>query len=156
MIKSTMELTPSDVCINIMPLFHIHGLVVNVLASISAGSTVICTPGLMGGVTAQAFLDRLAQEPFKPTWYSAVPTMHQLILLQGEALANQGQIVDHTLHRIRNCSAALLPAVSERMEVLFKGAAILPTYAMTESMPICSNPRWVCSRAYQYIRMHSR
>ena len=124
-----------------MPLFHIHGLIVNVLASILAGSTVICTPGMAGGVTAQTFIERLARGPLRPTWYSAVPTMHQLILLQGERLVKQGLTLDHTLHTVRNCSAALLPAVSERMEALFKGCAVLPTYAMTESMPICSNPR---------------
>ncbi len=142
MIASTMRLERRDLCLNIMPLFHIHGLVVNVLASVVAGAGVVCTPG---NLPPRVFLDRLASSP-RPSWYSAVPTMHQLILQHGEAMAQQAQqqqrqLLDHSLHTIRNCSAALLPAVSERLERLFRGATVLPTYAMTESMPICSNPR---------------
>merc|ERR1719261_2286730 len=49
--------------------------------------------------------------------------------------------LNHKLGLIRNCSAALVPTVACAMEDLFK-ASIMPTYAMTESMPICSNPRY--------------
>jgi acyl-CoA synthetase (AMP-forming)/AMP-acid ligase II len=77
----------------------------------------------------------------KATWYSAVPTMHATILAQAEEEAKKGKMPHHTLTLIRNCSAALVPTVAERMESLFK-ASIMPTYAMTESMPITSNPRY--------------
>jgi acyl-CoA synthetase (AMP-forming)/AMP-acid ligase II len=44
-IAKTLALTPSDVNLNIMPLFHIHGLMAGLLAPLSAGGTVFATPG---------------------------------------------------------------------------------------------------------------
>ena len=54
-----------------------------------------------------------------PNWYSAVPTMHQQLLRHGEELQRRGEPFAHTLKLIRNCSAALLPIISERMKALF-------------------------------------
>ena len=142
-ISRTIALTPEDTCINIMPLFHIHGLSVNVLASLLAGASVLCTPGLYATENGVADFFRWlkpetgANRP-NVTWYSAVPTMHQAILEYAEkAIAETGTAPNHSLRLIRNCSAALLPAIAERMATAFK-CEILPTYAMTESMPICS------------------
>ena len=73
-IRETLALTPADRCLNIMPLFHIHGLIAAVTASLSAGASVVATPGF----NALKFFQWLDQE--KPTWYTAVPTMHQAIL----------------------------------------------------------------------------
>ena len=70
-IADTLALTPADVCLNIMPLFHIHGLIAAVLASLAAGASVFCTPGF-NAFNFFAWLDEA-----KPTWYTAVPTMHQ-------------------------------------------------------------------------------
>ena len=128
-IRSTLELKPSDTCINIMPLFHIHGISINVIATLLAGGSVICTPGIQS-VGASVFFEWL--ERLQPNWYSAVPTMHQLILRYGEEVVSRGDTITHNLELIRNCSAALLPAVSTRMQQLF-GCSVLPTYAMTES-----------------------
>ena len=77
-----------------------------------------------------------------PSWYSAVPTMHEAILLEAES---RGKDLKHSLHLLRNCSAALLPPVSKRFIKTFgtdlgKEFTVVPTYAMTESFPICSNP----------------
>ena len=150
MIRKTLNLKSTDVCLNIMPLFHIHGLSVNILVTALSGASVVCANDSMR-MSPEAFFSRLAQVP-QPTWYSAVPTMHQRILHHGEATYATERVepcaatsstrpLIHALHTIRNCSAALLPAVSERIESLF-GCIVLPTYAMTESMPICSNPRF--------------
>ncbi len=52
-IKRSLRLTEEDICMNIMPLFHIHGLIAAVSASIAAGGSVWCTPGfavMMGAV----------------------------------------------------------------------------------------------------------
>ena len=73
-IAATLRLTPADRCLNVMPLFHIHGLMAPVLASLAAGGVVVCTPGF----DALRFFAWLRAE--RPTWYSAVPTMHQAIL----------------------------------------------------------------------------
>jgi acyl-CoA synthetase (AMP-forming)/AMP-acid ligase II len=75
-IAATLALTPSDRCLNVMPLFHIHGLMAALLASLKAGASVVCTPGFQG----DRFFDWM--QTFSPTWYSAVPTMHQTVLAQ--------------------------------------------------------------------------
>ena len=77
-IGETLRLTPEDRCLNIMPLFHIHGLIAAVSASLAAGASVSCTPGF----NALRFFGWL--ETVKPTWYTAVPTMHQAILTRAE------------------------------------------------------------------------
>ena len=136
-IASTLDLTRDDICINIMPLFHIHGIAVNVLVTALSGSSVYATTGYAGGETFFASL----QESPPPTWYSAVPTMHQDILnFAEEYQAQRGAAPEHCLKFARNCSAALLPSVGERMESVM-GVEVLCTYAMTESMPIATNPR---------------
>jgi hypothetical protein len=82
----------------------------------------------------------LQQSP-PPTWYSAVPTMHQEILnFAEEHKKNTGAAPKHHLQFARNCSAALLPTVAQRMENVLR-VQVVGTYAMTESMPIASNPR---------------
>ncbi|MEM1168617.1 MAG: condensation domain-containing protein [Cyanobacteria bacterium P01_H01_bin.35] len=141
-ISKTIALTTEDTCINVMPLFHIHGLSVNILASLLAGATVLCTPGLYAGENGVEdffkWLKADAANGRTVTWYSAVPTMHQVILEYAEqAIATNGTSPTHSLRLIRNCSAALLPAIAERMASTFN-CEVLPTYAMTESMPICS------------------
>jgi pyochelin synthetase len=137
-IMSTLGLTPDDVCINIMPLFHIHGISVNVLVTALSGASVYATTGFTDGA---GFFDALRQSP-PPTWYSAVPTMHQEILNFAEKhqSRNGGAAPKHHLLFARNCSAALLPSVGKRMENVL-GLQVICTYAMTESMPIASNPR---------------
>ena len=136
-IKSTLGLKLEDVCINIMPLFHIHGISVNVLVTALSGSSLYATTGFAGG---EAFFEALLASP-QPTWYSAVPTMHIDILNYAEAcVAKRGAAPPHKLEFARNCSASLLPSVAQRMEQVLD-LEVLPTYAMTESMPIASNPR---------------
>jgi len=133
-IASTVEMTPEDTCNNTMPLFHIHGLIVNVLASALAGAKIKCVPGVFA---VQNFHAALQVAP-EPTWYSAVPTMHLQIL----QFAEEEESARNTkLQLVRNCSAALVPTVAEAMEKTL-GVAVMPTYAMTESMPIASNPRY--------------
>jgi len=94
----------------------------------------------MGG---RHFISLLSENPqVTPTWYSAVPTMHESILQEAEI---QGKDLKHSLKLLRNCSAALLPPVSKRFLKTFgsnldQPFCVVPTYAMTESFPICSNP----------------
>ncbi len=73
-IATALEFSDSDRGLNIMPLFHIHGLIAGLLAPLSRGSQVFCTPGF----NALKFFAWM--EESKPTWYTAVPTMHQAIL----------------------------------------------------------------------------
>ena len=131
-VVDTLALTTSDRCLNIMPLFHIHGQVASVLASLMAGSAVVCTDG----VYARGFYAWLRQ--FRPTWYTAVPTMHQAIVERAQE--HEALIREVPLRFIRSCSAALPPVVLDQLERVF-GAPVIESYGMTEaSLQIASNP----------------
>ena len=131
-ISATLSLTPDDICLNVMPLFHIHGLMAPVLASLSSGASVHATPGF----DALRFFNWL--EDAKPSWYSAVPTMHQAIL--SRAPRNTDVIEVASLRFIRSSSASLPPQVMAALEETF-GAPVIEAYAMTEAAhQMCSNP----------------
>jgi oxalate---CoA ligase len=123
-IGNTLHLTPDDVCLNIMPLFHIHGLIGAVLSSIGAGALVSCTPGF----DALKFFRWFAEA--NPTWYTAVPTMHQGILMR--APRHLDVIAKGRLRLIRSSSSSLPPQVMEEMEKVF-GVPVLEAYGMTEA-----------------------
>jgi acyl-CoA synthetase (AMP-forming)/AMP-acid ligase II/thioesterase domain-containing protein/acyl carrier protein len=126
------SLTESDCCLNIMPLFHIHGLVAAVLSSLAAGARVVCTPGF----DATKYSEWMAQ--FRPTWYTAVPTMHQAILARIKQ--HKDIAMNHHLRFIRSCSSSLSPSLMSRMEEAF-GVPVVESYGMTEaSHQIASNP----------------
>jgi acyl-CoA synthetase (AMP-forming)/AMP-acid ligase II len=131
-IATTLALGPSDRCLNIMPLFHIHGLMAAVTASLYAGASVACTPGF----NAFRFFDWLAE--LKPTWYTAVPTMHQAILLRAQHHRDQARRAG--LRLIRSSSASLPPQVMAELEALF-AAPVIESYGMTEAAhQMASNP----------------
>jgi acyl-CoA synthetase (AMP-forming)/AMP-acid ligase II/thioesterase domain-containing protein/aryl carrier-like protein len=128
-VASALRLGPGDRCLNLMPLFHIHGLVAALLASLHAGASVVCTPGLH----APSFLGWLEQ--LEPTWYTAVPTMHQAIVARAG-----GQEVRSRLRVVRSSSAPLPRRVAEELEATF-GVPVIEAYGMTEAAhQIASNP----------------
>ncbi|MCW5981845.1 MAG: AMP-binding protein [Bryobacteraceae bacterium] len=127
-VAASLALTAEDRCLNIMPLFHIHGLVAGLLASLWAGASVVCSPGF----NAPRFLDWV--DATQPTWYTAVPTMHQSILAQ--ARKNGAR----RFRFIRSSSAPLAPQLMAQMEQTF-GAPVIEAYGMTEAAhQIASNP----------------
>jgi len=123
-IRATLRLTAADRCLNIMPLFHIHGLVAAILATLSAGASVFATPGF----NALKFFGWM--EEAKPTWYTAVPTMHQAILSRAER--NAEIIRAHPLRFIRSSSASLPVPVFHALEEAFS-CPVIEAYAMTEN-----------------------
>jgi acyl-CoA synthetase (AMP-forming)/AMP-acid ligase II len=131
-IRETLHLGPDDRCLNVMPLFHIHGLVACLLAPLSAGGSVFCSAGF----NALRFMtDLLASDA---TWYSAVPTMHQAILAR--AARNTDRRRTDRLRFIRSSSAALPPRVLKALESVF-GVSVIEAYGMTEAAhQMASNP----------------
>ncbi|MGE3651238.1 MAG: acyl--CoA ligase [Reyranellaceae bacterium] len=131
-ITETLALTPGDACLNIMPLFHIHGLIAAVLSSLSAGGSVVCSPGF-NALRFFAWLDEV-----KPSWYTAVPTMHQTILARAD---RNGEIIARSkLRLIRSSSASLPPQVMLELEKTFN-APVIESYGMTEAAhQMASNP----------------
>ena len=131
-IRQTLALTGEDCCLNIMPLFHIHGLMAAVLASLSAGASIFCSPGF----NALHFFAWLTKS--KATWYTAVPTMHQAIL--DRAARNQDAVAAARLRFIRSSSASLPPPVFNELEKTFN-VPVISLYGMTEaSHQMTSNP----------------
>lgn len=131
-IAGTLALSPGDRCLNVMPLFHIHGLVGCLLSSLHAGSSILCTPGF------DAFkMTRWVQDS-RATWFSAVPTMHQAFL----ARAAHGETGEpaHSLRFARSASSSLPRVVREQLEGVLRVPAI-EAYGMTEaSHQVASNP----------------
>ena len=130
---AALQLSEADRCLNVLPLFHGHGLIATVMTSLAAGGGVVCTPGC----DVNRFFGWLRE--FAPTWYSAVPTMHQAILAQ--ARLNPEQVVGIRLRLVRSASAPLPPRVFAELERTF-GTSVIEFYGMTEtaSAPIACNP----------------
>jgi acyl-CoA synthetase (AMP-forming)/AMP-acid ligase II len=131
-IGAALALTPADRCLNVMPLFHIHGLIAAVTASLAAGGSIWCAPGF----DALKFFGWMKDA--RPTWYTAVPTMHQAIL--SRAARNQDIIGDVPLRFLRSSSASLPAQVMLALAETFK-APVIEAYGMTEAThQMTSNP----------------
>jgi acyl-CoA synthetase (AMP-forming)/AMP-acid ligase II len=131
-ISATYALSSSDVTLCVMPLFHVHGLVASVLSTFRSGGTVV-VPAKFSPLSFWRFV-----RDTKATWYSAVPTIHQLLLTRAAGQRPEGA---ENLRFIRSCSAALPPEMMQQMESVF-GAPVLEAYGMTEAThQMASNPQ---------------
>jgi len=124
-VAATYALTPDDVSLCVMPLFHVHGLVASTLATFHAGGTVIIPPRF----SASAFWP--AVKTHRVTWYTAVPTIHQVLLTRTDEdrAPTSGT---SGLRFIRSCSSALAPATMAGLEARL-GCPVLEAYGMTEA-----------------------
>lgn len=123
-IQQTLGLISDDVCLNVMPLFHIHGLMAAILATLGKGASVWCSPGF----DALRFYGWFEQA--NPTWYTAVPTMHQAILAR--AKRNEDVVAKSRLRFIRSSSSSLPAQVLHELEDTFD-VPVVEAYAMTEA-----------------------
>lgn len=131
-LQQSLALTPEDRCLNLMPLFHIHGLVGALLAALGSGGSVVCPPGF----AAAKIFSWL--QTYEPTWYSAVPTLHQAILAQ--ARREPISSAKSALRFIRSSSASLPPTVMAELEEVFD-VPVIEAYGMTEAAhQMASNP----------------
>src|SRR5437667_2333984 len=130
-IARTYQLTANDVAMTVMPLFHVHGLLASTLATLLTGGTMV-VPEKFNPLSFW----RTVRE-CRATWYSAVPTMHRLLLARAGDQRPMG--VEH-LRFIRSASAPLSFHTMEKLEHVFC-APVLDAYGMTEaSHQIASNP----------------
>lgn len=119
-----LSLAPADRCLNVMPLFHIHGLVGGLLSTLASGGGVICAPGY----NDREFFDWV--QVFQPSWYSAVPTIHQSVVAQSPQYRVKAP--RHQFRFIRSSSSSLPPATMKALES-FTGAPVVEAYSMTEA-----------------------
>jgi len=130
-IIATYELGPEDVSLCIMPLFHVHGLVASALATFGSGGTVVA-PERFNPLGFWPLM-----QAYRPTWFTASPTPHQLVLAR---LQEDRPAGTERLRFVRSCSSALSPAQMAVMEQRF-GVPVLEAYGMTEaSHQMSSNP----------------
>jgi acyl-CoA synthetase (AMP-forming)/AMP-acid ligase II len=132
-VARTYRLAPDDVSLCVMPLFHVHGLIASTLATLATGGTVV-VPGRFSPLSFW----RVARD-HHVTWYSAVPTLHRLLLARAEPGSPRPEGASR-LRFIRSGSAALAPQVMHDLEAAF-GAPVLESYGMTEAAhQMASNP----------------
>jgi acyl-CoA synthetase (AMP-forming)/AMP-acid ligase II len=126
------SLSQSDVALCVMPLFHVHGLVASTLSTLLSGGTVVVPDKFSPLSFWRTVRDTGA------TWYSAVPTIHSLLLARAGDNRPAGS---EGLRFIRSCSSSLPAEMMERMERVF-GVPVLEAYGMTEaSHQMSSNPQ---------------
>jgi acyl-CoA synthetase (AMP-forming)/AMP-acid ligase II/acyl carrier protein len=126
-VGNSLRLTPGDIGLCVMPLYHVHGLVAGLLAGLHAGGRVVCVPGSGGNHVADWFRDS------SPTWYTASPTVHRSILdrLSPDTIK---------LRVVRSCSSPMPGTLLSRVESVFQ-CPVVEAYGMTEaSHQIASNP----------------
>jgi acyl-CoA synthetase (AMP-forming)/AMP-acid ligase II/thioesterase domain-containing protein/acyl carrier protein len=129
--RVALALTENDRCLNVPPLFHVHGLIGAMLPSLMAGASVLCTPGF----SAPEFFAWMSE--FRPTWYTAVPAIHQAILAC--ATLYREIVAGCPLRFIRSSSASLPPRLLKEADRVFN-APMIEFYGMTETLLTTSNP----------------
>ncbi|MCY4068862.1 MAG: AMP-binding protein [Acidimicrobiaceae bacterium] len=131
-IAASLALGPEDRSLQVMPLFHIHGLLAGLLAPLSAGASVACTEGF----DAFRFFTQLQE--LRPSYYTAVPTMHQMVLSRADR--HRGAARAARLRFVRSSSASLPAPVLVELAELFE-APVVEAYGMTEAThQMCANP----------------
>ena len=129
-IANTYALSEEDVSLCIMPLFHIHGLIGSAMATLLSGGALVVPTKF----NALSFWRTVREH--RVTWYSGVPTMHQLLL----ARTHHKPVEGASLRFIRSCSAPLSPELIHKIEDVF-GVPFVEAYGMTEaSHQMTSNP----------------
>ncbi|KAI8341770.1 hypothetical protein BC941DRAFT_345688 [Chlamydoabsidia padenii] len=130
----------TDINVNMMPLFHVGGIIRNLFAPIfTAGTVILCK-----GFDASMFWDILdLQQKGTQVWYYAVPTMHQAILQEG-SMRNVPDSRRRFVKMICNAGGGLLPMLARELKSYFPCSTVLPSYGMTECMPISTPPRDYC------------
>ncbi|KAI9204256.1 uncharacterized protein BJ171DRAFT_459609 [Polychytrium aggregatum] len=128
-------LKEGEVNLNMMPMYHVGGIVRNCLAVILSRSCVIMTKGFDPVV----FWDIMENSQVTPTWYFAVPTMHHAILQEGRQRFTGAKKVPTSIRMICNAGGGLLPSLAVELREYF-GCTVLPSYGMTECMPATTPP----------------
>ncbi|KAH7312148.1 hypothetical protein B0I35DRAFT_48884 [Stachybotrys elegans] len=130
-VMDSWGLTSNDICLNMMPLYHVGGLVRNIFAPIFSGGSTVCCPAF----DPNLFWDVV--ENISATWYYASPSMHAVIL--AEAAARPVAVKQNRIRLACNAAGGLLPSLACQLRDTFD-CIVLPSYGMTECMPISTPP----------------
>lgn len=125
-IIAAYRLGPGDATVAVMPLYHGHGLIAALLSTLASGGTVLLPA--RGRFSAHTFWDDI--EAVGATWYTAVPTIHQILLER--AKSDSSQTRQATLRFIRSCSAPLTSETAQALHEEFS-APVVCAFGMTEA-----------------------
>lgn len=131
-VAKSWALTENDVNLNMMPLCHIGGIIRNLLAPVVIGGSTILAPGF----DQVSFWNIYMMQ--RPTWYYAVPSMHMAILDEGRRRAVE--LVDQPIRMICNAGGGMQHSLAVELRMFFKNSIVLPSYGMSECMPISTPP----------------
>lgn len=127
-----LDLGPDDLCLNVMPLYHAHGITSTILTSLLHGAAVVTT----GGFTVETFFDGLVQ--YGPTWFSGVPAMHAAIC--AAVKADPARMPEHRLRFVRSASSSMPVEMLDTVRDVF-GCPVVEAYGMSEATSMVSaNP----------------
>jgi acyl-CoA synthetase (AMP-forming)/AMP-acid ligase II len=128
------ELSPQDATLIVMPLFHGHGLMAGLLATLASGGSAYLPS--TGGFSAHLFWGDVVR--LGVTWYTAVPTIHRILV--NRASKDYPSSAPTKLRFIRSCSAPLDEELAAAITATFR-APLISAYGMTEaSHQVSSNP----------------
>ncbi len=127
-IASGYGLGAGDATVAVMPLFHGHGLVATLLATLGTGGTLLLPA--RGKFSAHSFWDDITAAG--ATWYTAVPTIHQIMVNRARPGGPDHDRAFPPLRFIRSCSAPLSADVTAAIEATFH-TVVVAAYGMTET-----------------------
>jgi oxalate---CoA ligase len=128
------ELSPQDTTLLVMPLFHGHGLMGGLLATLASGGSAYLPS--TGGFSAHLFWGDVVR--LGVTWYTAVPTIHRILV--NRASKDYPSSAPTKLRFMRSCSAPLDDELAAAIPATFR-APLISAYGMTEaSHQVSSNP----------------
>jgi len=119
-IQNTYDLSPADRTMLVMPLFHVHGILASLLSPLASGGSAVIPPRFSASTFWDDFITHEAN------WYSAVPTIHQLL-----EKSPRPRVMPY-IRFVRSCSSPLAPAMHAKLEAMMN-APVLEAYAMTEA-----------------------
>lgn len=122
-LAKTYALSERDVVVHILPLYHIAGISIGLLSTITTGGTVVIVP-IFDALTFPQVLSK-----HSVTWFTAVPTIFKAMLEQRGAFERQKV---KSLRFIRSGAAATNPKDAADLEALF-GVPLIDSFGMTET-----------------------
>lgn len=137
LIGRSLELGASDRGISMLPLHHVGGIACNLVAPMLAGTPM----RFFKAFDPKSFFDALADGQ-GASWCYLVPTMWDMVLDYARAHPELQAVRPWPRLRVLRSAGADLPHDTARaLADLFGGAvSIVPTYGMTEAMPIAAPP----------------
>jgi len=130
--QRVLQLNRQDRFLSILPFTHLLGLAC-ALAQLQAGGSVICVDGFRTDAFGW-WLDE-----FRPTWYSASPTMHRAILSLMEARGPARETC--SLRFVRSGSASLDASLADALERALH-VPVIDGYGLSEAGQVTSNRPW--------------